>query len=198
MFFSFGCWLNFSMTLGKTSIVGRKKRRRWNYVLFWVVFEHAKYPNRACWGLYGTDNEKHISKTQTGWRKKKRGGREGDELRWNRSKFPTPPTPFFLLNTAKFTFFPHKSAWTVCFLKNIFHWQSHGCLHSVITGMEAKKNLFEETIPEDRGAGGWLKWWIYFEQQCCIQQPLVYEPKIDSHIMLVFSYGPQWPSHPSL
>lgn len=124
-----------------------------------MFFLSGFWPWKKCWPnilrviVTGRDKRKHIAESQTGWGKKKKGG---DELGWNRSKFPSYFPPIFLLNTVKFTFFPHKSAWTVCFRKNIFHWQSHGLLHSVITGMEGKWYALGETIPWERGAG-WLE-----------------------------------------
>jgi len=42
--------------------------------------------------------------------KREKEERGGDELGWNWSKFPSYFSPLFLLNTEKFTFFPHKSA----------------------------------------------------------------------------------------
>lgn len=189
MFFSFGCWLNFSTTLGKISIVGKKKKR-WNYIFFcFSGFWARKICRPSALRVRGdeTDNEKHIAEIQTGWREKKRGERGGDELGWNRSKFPSIPPPF-LLNTEKCTFFPCKSASTVCFCKNIFHWQSHGCLHSVITRMEGKRHLFAETIPEETGARGFE---VVGLLRTTALHPTAFwflSPKIDSHIVLLFFF----------
>lgn len=42
-----------------------------------MVFKHEKYADQVIGS--GTDNKKHIAESQTGWRKKKRGGKGGDE-----------------------------------------------------------------------------------------------------------------------
>lgn len=57
--------------------------------------------------------ETHCRKSDKEEEEKERGG---DDLGWNRSKFPSYFSPLFLLNTEKFTFFPHRSALTACFL----------------------------------------------------------------------------------
>lgn len=75
-----------------------------------MVFKHEKYADQVIGN--GTDNKKHIAESQTGWRKKKRGGKGG--MNWDGTvpnfQVTHPHHPLFLLNTEKFTFFPHKSA----------------------------------------------------------------------------------------
>lgn len=52
--------------------------------------------------------------------------------------------------------------------------------------MEGKRHPFGETIPEERGAGGFEVVGLLCFEQHCIQKSLVSEPKIDSHIVLFF------------
>ncbi len=80
------------MTLGKkTSIDGKKKEMELRFVLSGFRAQKICQPSVLRVIGNGTDNEKHIAESQAGWRKKKRGGRgrKGDELGWNRSKFPS-------------------------------------------------------------------------------------------------------------
>lgn len=116
MFFSFGWWLNFRTTLEITGNVGR-----WNYILFRLVFKHEKYGNQV-WRDSSATNT--VLRVRQDGEREARGGKAGEELGWKCSKFPSNSTPLSFLNTDKFTFFPRKSAWTVCFGKTIFHWQS--------------------------------------------------------------------------
>lgn len=103
----------------KRALLGEKNW--WNYVLSGFRAREICRPSVLRVIDYETDNEKHIAESQTGWRKKKSGERRG--VGWTGMEpvqisklFP----PLFLLNTEKFTFFPHKSAWTVCFGKISF------------------------------------------------------------------------------
>lgn len=113
---------------------------------FGVVLNPPKnMPTKQRVSGIGTDNEKHISESETGWRgeqgerekdrekrrtekerekvqkrgcerKREREGTGMEAVQISNLFFPS----LFLLNTEKFTFFPHKSAWAVCFL-NITH-----------------------------------------------------------------------------
>lgn len=197
MFFPFGCWLNFSMTL-KNKHCSEKKKDGITFCFEWFSSTKNMPTKRVeSYTQWDRQRETHCWKPDR-MEKEKREEKGGDELEWKRSKFPSYFPPLFLLNTEKFTFFPHKSAWTVCFRKkNIFHWQSHWCLQSVITGMEGKRHPFGETILEERGAGGdWSGGLLW----TTVLHPTAFGLWAENRLSYcaVFSCWPQWPSHPSL
>lgn len=87
-------------------------------------------------------------------RVKKKGIRRWTGMESVQISFPKLFSPFFLLNTPKCAFFPQKSTWTICFCKNIFHWQSHECLYSLIISMVGKRHSFWGNCLRGEGCRG--------------------------------------------
>lgn len=155
----------------------------------------------------GTDNEKHISESQTEMEREiegRKGRRRWTGMEWVQiSKLffpaPYPHDLFFFSNTEKCTFFPHKSAWTVCFcnLKKISPQQRHQSLHPVITGKDGEQHPFKENHPRGGGCRD-VKWWgciwrnsqlLYPQQHIKAKQPVVSDLKIGSHVVLTHHNG---------
>lgn len=133
MLFSFGCCLNFSTTLGIVRTGGSKKVKV-ELAFLWHFFKKKIYgcikneeihwtSERRVVGKWDRQQETHCWKPDR--MEKRAQGREG--MNWDGTVpifHATPTPPPFLLNTEKFTFFPHKSAWTVCFHRQILHWRT--------------------------------------------------------------------------
>lgn len=212
MFFSFGCWLNLSMTLWNTIIVGRgNKKDGFPFCFEWFSSMKNMPAERVESYRHGDrQRETHFWKPD-GDGERNRGKEGEEEMNWDGmgpnfqvifSSHPTSPLParpFFFSNTEKCTFFPHKSAWTVCFcnLKKISPQQRHQSLHPVITGKDGEQHPFKENHPRGGGCRD-VKWWgciwrnsqlLYPQQHIKAKQPVVSDLKIGSHVVLTHHNG---------
>lgn len=159
MFFPFGCWLNFSMTL-KNKHCSEKKKDGITFCFEWFSSTKNMPTKRVeSYTQWDRQRETHCWKPDR-MEKEKREEKGGDELEWKRSKFPSYFPPLFLLNTEKFTFFPHKSAWTVCFRKKKYLSLTKSLVPAVCNHRYGRKAAsFWGNHPRGEGCRGGLKWW---------------------------------------